>query len=256
MSIFEAVSLGIVQGLTEFFPVSSSGHLVLFQSLFGIEEPQLAFDIFLHLGTLAAVVIFFSKDIIALFSADRRKLFFIIIASIPTFIIGALFKDIVEEFFSAPVIVAYMLLVTGLWLIFAHISTSRARPDDTKPLGIFNSLMVGIAQGVAVMPGISRSGSTIGTGIILGMDREEACRFSFLLSIPAVAGASVVKGHKIISSLFGPDTLLFIAGGLAAMITGFFSIKVLLKVIRGSSLAWFGAYCILIGSFLLIALTR
>lgn len=256
MSIFEAAVLGLVQGLTEFFPISSSGHLVLFQSLFGLDEPQLAFDIFLHLGTLASVIIFFRKDITALFKNDRQKLIFIIVASIPTFIIGALFKDVVEEFFCAPVIVGYMLLVTGLWLIFAHIASSRAVIGGGKPLGVFNSLMIGIAQGVAIMPGISRSGSTIATGIILGIDRVEACRFSFLLAIPAIAGASAVKAHKIVSNLLGPDTMVFLAGGIVAMVAGFFSIKVLLKIIRGKSIMWFGAYCIAAGTLLIITLSR
>ena len=195
MGIFQAIIFGIVQGITEFFPISSSGHLVILQALMGLKEPQLAFDIFLHLGTLLSILIFFRKDILRLFGEDKRLFLLLVIASIPTFIIGFLFKDTVERFFAMPKVVGSMLGLTGAWLVLASLYTKR-QPVKKGP-GILNSILIGIAQGVAIMPGISRSGATIATGILTGLDRELSFKFSFLLAIPAILGASILKAHEI-----------------------------------------------------------
>jgi len=245
MTIYQAVILGIVQGVTEFFPISSSGHLVIAQGLFGFKGPQLAFDILLHLGTLVAIVIFFWKDILGLFGKDRRLLYLLVLSSIPTFIIGLCFKDVVENFFGMPRIAGYMLVVTGLWLGSAAVYSAKKKAP--RGLGAANSIMIGIAQGIAVMPGISRSGATIATGILAGLDRELSFKFSFLLAIPAILGASAVKAHKIGAGLAAKDAVLFLAGAAAAMAAGLFTLKVLENLIKGNRLYLFSIYCVLAG---------
>jgi undecaprenyl-diphosphatase len=260
MNIYQAIILGIIQGITEFFPISSSGHLVIFQALFGLKEPQLAFDIFLHFGTLISIAIFFHKDIIDLFNLEgclrqpsrlyQSILFYIIIASIPTFIIGFLFKDAVENFFGMPKVVGAMLVVTGAWLIFASARSKRIRQPSN--LNFFNSIIIGIAQGIAVMPGISRSGATIGAGLATGLERENAFKFSFLLAIPAVAGACILKAHKITTIVAKGEALIFLAGGIAAAVTGLVTLRALLGLVKNNKLALFGIYCILAGLLAII----
>jgi len=245
MTVSQAVIFGVVQGITEFFPVSSSGHLALFQALFGLKGPQVDFDIFLHVGTLVSILIFFRKSIWSLFGKDRKTLFLLITASIPTFVIGFSFKDAVERFFLNPTVVGYMLIVTGIWLTLAAISVRKGAA--VKEPGILNSLAIGVAQGIAVMPGISRSGATVATGLMAGMEREAAFRFSFLLSIPAVAGATLVKACKIGHGIFGKDAVSYVSGGLVAALVGLWAIKVFLGIVKGNRLHIFGIYCILAG---------
>lgn len=254
MAPFEALILGVVQGLTEFFPISSSGHLVLLQALFGMKEPQLAFDVFLHLGTLCSILIYFRRDILWLFGKDRKTLIFIVAASVPTFIIGFTFKDAVERFFAMPRIVGCMMLATGALLIATSVYTRFRKAGTERKLGIGNAVMIGIAQGAAVIPGISRSGATIGTGILAGLNHHTAFRFSFLLAVPAILGATLLKAVKIGASLRGPEALSFIAGGVAAMVVGLFAIDVLLRLVRDNKLYLFGIYCILAGTAVIILL--
>lgn len=251
MTLYQAVILGIVQGITEFFPISSSGHLVLFQSMFGLKE-ELAFDIFLHLGTLVSIFIFFYKDIIGLFAKDRKTLLFLLIASVPTFMMGFLFKDAVEKLFSLPLAVGIALTINGFWLIFATVyAFSMERRGVKKELGILNSIIVGIAQGIAIVPGISRSGSTISAGMLSGLDKEKAFKFAFLLAIPAIAGASLLKAYKIGSDILNGDAIVYFAGAFTAMIVGIVSIKFLLKIVKNNKLYIFGIYCILVAGFII-----
>lgn len=255
MTLLQAVCLGAAQGVTEFFPISSSGHLVIIQHLLGLRDPQVAFDVFLHIGTLVSVVLFFHRDIIALFGKDRRMLMPLIAASIPTFIIGFFFKDIIEQYFGMPVFAGYMLLVTGLWLIAASVYASRTAGKKTVQVpGLAGSLLVGTAQGIAILPGVSRSGATIATGMLAGIEKEAACRFSFLLSIPAVAGASVLKIGKIGAGLTSAHALQFAAGGLVATVVGIISIALLLKIVNRGRLWIFGIYCFLAGVLIIIML--
>jgi len=253
MDIYHAVILGIIQGITEFFPISSSGHLVILQNLFGLEEPQMAFDIFLHIGTSAAVIIFFRKDILGLFRGDKKTLSLILIATIPTFIIGFFFKDAVEGFFRSVRIAGYMLIVTGIWLGLAS-RISHIREGKKKELGPANSVMIGISQGVAVIPGISRSGATIATAMLLGIDKEKACRFSFLLSLPAILGAAALKAHKISTHLASAEMLSYLAGGVVAMCAGLAAIKILLVMVRSDRFYFFSVYCLAAGILVLITL--
>ncbi|MFA4981651.1 MAG: undecaprenyl-diphosphate phosphatase [Candidatus Omnitrophota bacterium] len=250
MTITQAIILGIVQGITEFFPISSSGHLVALQGIFGLKESKIAFDIFLHFGTLVAVLAFFRKEILALFGKERKLLLFLVIASIPTFIIAIVFKDMAERLFAAPKVVGYMLLVTGAWLIASVLFSKKI--ETRKELTAADSILIGIAQGIAIIPGISRSGATIATGFLAGLDKELCVRFSFLLSIPAVLGAIVFKARKIAGALTGQDPLTFIAGGLAAMCVGLIAIKLLLKMARSDKFYMFGVYCIIVGLIVIV----
>ena len=249
MTIIQAVISGVVQGVTEFFPISSSGHLVLLHGIFGLKQSMIAFDIFLHFGTILSVLIFFRKDIVDMLQKDRMLLKFIIIGSIPTFIIGLLFKDIVENYFSMPRIVGLFLVITGLFLLFASLWAMYWKiVRRNRPLGYLNSIIIGLAQGISILPGISRSGSTIGAALMAGLSESNAVKFSFLLSIPAVLGANILKARQICGNLVSIDTAAFIAGGVSAMVTGFFAIKVLLIILNRNIFFLFGIYCVLMGA--------
>jgi undecaprenyl-diphosphatase len=252
MTVTQALLSGIIQGLTEFFPVSSSGHLALFQAMLGMKE-VMAFDIFLHFGTLISVVIFFRKDIIKLFTGDIKTLKFIIIASVPTFIIGILFKDVVESIFSSVRLVGAALIVTGLFLLVASFAAFRKRhAGGSKQLGALNSAMIGIAQGIAVIPGISRSGSTIGTALIAGLDDKTAIKFSFLLALPAILGANLLKVRHIYGNLVSVEAVPYIAGFIAAVLSGLAAIKLLYGILKNNLLYLFGIYCLLAGAAVII----
>jgi len=251
MSLVEAVILGFIQGLTEFFPISSSGHLVITQALFKIKEPQLAFDIFLHLGTLASVLVYFRRDIIDIVFKERRTAVMIIAASIPTLMMGLMFKDAVEELFIRPRLVGYAMFATGILLVATNIYIRRTAGRKFSKPGLLGSLLIGTAQGVAIMPGISRSGATICAGILTGLDKEFACKFSFLLSVPAIIGASIIKCGDIGSALSSTDLPAFVVGGITAMIVGLLSIKVLLGAVRKGGLFLFGIYCMVAALFIM-----
>ncbi|MBM4338000.1 MAG: undecaprenyl-diphosphatase UppP [Deltaproteobacteria bacterium] len=259
MNPFQAIFLGMVQGLTEFLPISSSGHLVFFQSLFGMKEPQLFFDIMLHFGTLLAVAIYFRRDISgiirgieSLVTGKRKneegiKLFFlIIVASIPTGLMGFLGKDWFESLFSRPSIVGGMLLVTGsfLWL------TRWVKREDRRleKMSWIDAILIGVAQGIAIIPGISRSGATISMGLFCGLNRELAGRFSFLLSIPAIVGATLLEIRKIQSV---SEISLPLIGMAVAFGVGLLSLTLLMRIIKTGNLSNFSYYCWAIGLLML-----
>ena len=266
MNTVEAIVLGAIQGLTEFLPVSSSGHLVLFQNLFGLKEPELLFDICLHVGTLAAVVVVFYRDILAIITAllqipqrmknaggllalcrvdpEIRMALLIVIGSVPTALIGLLFKEITDRLFGSTAIVGCMLIVTGslLWLT-RRIRTGGRPINQTTAKDAF---LIGIVQGLAILPGISRSGSTIATALFLGVDRKLAGRYSFLLSIPAIVGALVL-------GLDAPElhTTIpwgtIIAGSMVSAVVGWLALVILLRVVDRGQLHRFAPYCWLVG---------
>lgn len=247
MTVAQAVLLGAIQGLTEFFPVSSSGHLAILQAVFGLRE-MVAFDVFLHLGTLGAIGIYFARDIARLFTTDRSTLRLLALASVPTFIAGFFCKDAVEALFTAPRTVGAMLVVTGVVLGAATWYGRRAaRAGRTREPGPLSAFAVGVAQGIAIVPGISRSGATIAAGIFAGFEREKAFRFAFLLSIPAVGGATLLKAAKIGAALVGPDAPAFLAGGAVALAVSLATIGVLRRVVVADRLYLFGIYCIIAG---------
>jgi undecaprenyl-diphosphatase len=260
MNIVQSIFLGIVQGLTEFLPISSSGHLVFFQSIFGLKEPHLFFDIMLHVGTLLAVIVYFRTDIWEIIQGvtttligrekgkQGGKLFlWIILATFPTGLIGILFKDWFESLFSKPELVGIMLLVTGvvLWL------TRWAKKEGKKieKMGWMDSILIGIAQGLAIIPGISRSGATISTGLFCGLDRELSGKFSFLLSIPAILGATVLEFRKIES---GSEVWVSLVGMAIAFCVGIFSLNFLMKIIRMGKISNFSYYCWGMGTIIII----
>jgi undecaprenyl-diphosphatase len=270
MEVIQAVILGIVQGLTEFLPVSSSGHLVLFQHLFGMKEPELFFDICVHVGTLTAVILFFRKDLrdMAVSAARLSVLFFkkeisyhdlwkdpntkfvilIIIGSFPTGIIGLLFKDIAEKMFSSVFIVGCTLIITGTFLWLTRGINKKS--SDIKDFSAAQALIIGIVQGIAITPGISRSGSTIAAGLFLGLNREIAARYSFLLSIPAIMGAAIL-GLKD-AGIHSLDTAILI-GAVTAGIVGYLALTLLVYIVKKGQLYLFSPYCWLIGIIALFA---
>jgi undecaprenyl-diphosphatase len=256
----QSIFLAVVQGLTEFLPISSSGHLVFFQSLFGLKESPVFFDVMLHLGTLLSVAVYFRRDILTIIkgivSTLRRKeenqegtrlFLWIILASIPTGLMGLFFKDWFESLFSKPKIVGGMLILTGLilWL-------TRWAKKVGKPIGRMrwlDAILIGIAQGVAIIPGISRSGATISTGLFSGLDRELAGKFSFLLSIPAILGATLLefKGHGMASGLAIP-----LIGSAVAFGVGILALTLLIRIIKMGKIFNFSYYCCGMGIVMII----
>ena len=271
MTLIEAIILGIVQGLTEPLPVSSSAHLVIVPALIpGFHQPSVAFDVLLHLGTLLAVVFFLRRDIGALLvslmpgstqnnhatgsgagetAANRRMVLWILIATFLTGAIGVLFKDRIERLFESVEITACMLFITGILLFGSdRVKTNLRRKDD---MNLQDAIVLGLVQAVALIPGISRSGSTITFGIFRGLERETAARFSFLLSIPAIGGAAILKSADLMRLTTG-DLPALGAGFLTAAVTGFLSLKFLFVIINKTGLAPFAWYCWFIGSATLI----
>jgi undecaprenyl-diphosphatase len=266
LTTIEAIVLGIIQGLSEFLPVSSSGHLVLFQHLFGLKEPELLFDICLHVGTLMAVLIVFYKEILEiltallqipsrmkqaggllrLFQVDPaiRMALLIVVGSIPTALIGLVFKEMTDKLFGSILLVGCMLLVTGSLLWFTRNISGRGR--QVEKTWMKDALIIGVVQGLAILPGISRSGSTISTALFLGVDRKMAGRYSFLLSIPAIVGALVLgldtpELHTTI------PLMTILLGSIASALTGWLALVILLKVVDRGQLHRFAPYCWVVG---------
>jgi len=263
--------IGIVQGLTEFLPVSSSAHLVFMHELTGF-APNLAFDTILHVGSLVAVVAYFWKDIVEIIKSFfsslmdipkgqfkkgikedqfKKLAWFILIGTVPAGLAGVFFKDFFESLFSDITAVAFFLLVTGFLLWGSERVSRRINiKGDLKEMTVKNSLIMGTAQAFAIIPGISRSGATISSGLFLGMERELAARFSFLLSIPAILGAAIVQ-VKDISYGIDVNGGAFVAGFIAAAISGYLAIKLMLKLIKERNLLIFAYYCWIVGGLVL-----
>lgn len=266
MTIIQAIILGLVQGLTEFLPVSSSGHLVILQNFMGIGEGSLEFAIVLHLGTLLAVVIAYYKsiwnmvkefflmifDLITLKgplldkSKYRRYIVYIICASVPAGIVGVLFEDFISEKFGSLIIVGFTLLITGVLLVLGDVM-GKANNGHIEQLGPVKAFIIGIFQMFAITPGISRSGSTIVGGLLSGLKREEAIEFSFLMSIPAVLGSLLLKIKDIISIGASTSFISLIIGFLCAAIIGYFSIILLNSIVKKGKLYYFSIYCWIVG---------
>jgi undecaprenyl-diphosphatase len=237
----DALILGIIQGITEWLPVSSSGHLVLAQQYLGLRVPVL-FDVLLHLATLIVIFLVFRKDILEIlgalcrrdFKSEEGRLFlFIVLGSVPAALIGFTFRDALAAMFQSTLTVGAALLVTG----FILFSSGFARPG--KGLTWKNSLIVGVFQGLAIIPGISRSGATIGSGLLSGVGRERIVRFSFLLSVPAIIGATLFLLDDI--SLIDPAPMA--AGMLASILVGYFSLKLVIKTVLNRRFHLFAIYC-------------
>lgn len=256
MSWLEALILGIVQGLTEYLPVSSSGHLAIGSYLFGIEgADNLTFTILVHVATvLSTFVVLWSeidwilKGLFKFKLNDETRYFFnILVSMIPIGIVGVFFKDKVEEIFgSGLLIVGCMLLLTSALLIFSY----YAKPRPKEHISWKDALVMGIAQACAVMPGLSRSGSTIATGLMLGNKKESLAQFSFLMVIPPILGEAlldVLKAVKGEEAFGGIDTLPLVVGFIAAFVAGCLACKWMINIVKRGKLVWFGVYCIIAG---------
>jgi undecaprenyl-diphosphatase len=262
MSILEAVILGIVQGLTEFFPVSSSGHLVLLQKVFDIQEPSLFFDTMLHAGTLLAVFAVLWKDIWELLKKPIQPLtLYLILATLPVVIIAVLFGNEIEYAFMTGRFLGFSFLITSALLVTAEILSRRVKIENrkkAKDMKWNDALIVGLMQAIAILPGISRSGATISGALFRGLDRDFAARFSFLLSIPAILGAVLLHSKDLIQnttagiSEYSISAAAVISGTVTAAIVGFFAVKFMLKIIRERSLYGFAIYTGIIGLLVLI----
>ena len=270
MDILQAVIIGIVQGLTEFLPVSSSAHLVFAQKLLGVES-SLAFDVFLHLGTLIAVLWFFRWDIIKMlkswwlsigdilqgrfrdgFRQDpyKRLAWYVILATIPVGIVGVLFEDSVDALFAGALYVpAFFLFVTGTILYLSQRMTSGN--INLNNISAKESLIMGLGQACAILPGLSRSGTTIAAGLTIGLEKEFAAKFSFILSIPAIFGAFVFK-LKDIGSAMDANFLPIFLGFIVSIIAGYLAIKWMLDLIQNKSLDIFSYYCWAVGIIVFI----
>lgn len=248
MDIFQAVFFGAVQGLTEFLPISSSGHLVLIPWLFGWKDPGLTFSAALHLGTLLSVVSFFWKDWIDLFKRWRQPLLWlIVIGCVPAAVAGYKFDKLFEETFRAPFLVAVLLVSMGILLWIAELVSRKYRNLDE--LNLFDSLFIGSAQVLALMPGVSRSGITMTAGLFAGLKRETAAKFSFLLSTPIIAGAGLFKLKPVIMhGMSRHEAGVFVAGEAASAIVGFLSIKFLLRYLQHNDFYIFVWYRIAFGA--------
>lgn len=255
MEFLQAIILGLVQGLTEFLPVSSSGHLVLFQNLFGMKEATQAFTIILHVATLIAVFVYYWKDIWALIrNPFQRTTALLIAGTIPTVIIALLFNDTFDAVFGKGKFIGFNFLFTGLVLLYAD--SRRAGRKKIRNMSIFDALVVGTMQGVAILPAVSRSGMTISTCLARGMDRENAARFSFLLSIPAILGAMVltikdmVTGEVDLAEAMGIAPM--ICGFIVAAVSGYLAIRFMVDVIKKGRLKWFSVYVFILGAVLIV----
>lgn len=249
LSILDAIILGILQGITEFFPISSSGHLVLGQELLGLEAPELTdFNVLVHVATLFAVVFYFRQQLIDLFKGlikkdkEQIKLFWgLALGTVPAVLVAFTLKDAIEGTFltSKPVLAA--MLCTGLFFLAAEYFKTKS-PSKNNP-SIINAILIGVAQAVALIPGVSRSGSTLATGLFLKLDREKSAEFSFLLAIPAIAGAGLFTALDYTPN---PDAnyMAYLVGFAAALLAGYFSIAFLMKLYKRHSLNTFAFYLI------------
>ncbi|MGI6435670.1 MAG: undecaprenyl-diphosphate phosphatase [Syntrophomonadaceae bacterium] len=245
MTVIQALILGAVQGLTEFLPVSSSGHLVIFQHLLGLADTPLAFDVLVHMGTLIAVFVAFWSDIAALLRKPWSKLtFLIVVGCIPAGLAGVLLEPIFEEAFTSLLVVGVGLLITGAILMLSE-KWALARPGlkEIEETSYRDVLFIGLLQAIAIFPGISRSGSTISAGLLAGLERPFAARFSFLLSIPVILGAGLIHVKDLDSGTMASIPGAAIATGLfSAALFGYIAIKLVLHLVNKGRLSMFSWY--------------
>lgn len=273
LSVLEAIVLGVIQGLTEWLPVSSSGHLVLAQQHLGLEV-DVFFDALLHVGTLAVILVFYRETVLGvlagLFQApaahagggtlrevwwadERRRLaVLVLVGSIPTVAIGFAFEDLLVGFFSSTTAVGVGLLATGTWLYLVRYAPE---PEPRRP-GALDAVLVGLAQGLAIVPGVSRSGATIGMALQRRVERERAVRFSFLLSVPAIAGATVLQADAASLARAADAWAPYLVGTLVAALVGYAALWLLVRIVQRRGFTHFCWYCWIVGAVVLgLALT-
>ncbi len=258
MNILEAIILGAVQGITEFLPVSSSGHLVLLQKIFGIHEPTLLFDTMLHAGTLVAVFVVLWSDIWAILKKPVQKMTgLLILATIPTVIAALFFNDFIEEAFHSAKYLGFSFFITAIALVVSDFLSKRPgelRGEDK--MNWLDALIIGIMQAVAIIPAVSRSGMTLSGALSRKLDRELAARFSFLMSIPAILGALVFQLKDFAGAGDSAETGIGIipmaAGTITAALVGFLAIRFMLKIVKSHSLKGFAVYVSILGALIII----
>jgi undecaprenyl-diphosphatase len=268
MELTKAIFLGMIQGLTEFIPVSSSGHLVIVEHLLKVKMTGVSFEVCLHLGTFLSVVVIYWKRLVRMVKATALKMYslfsgrfdktlkddwklsyLIILGTIPAGILGVALKHQIENAFSSISLVAVMLGITGVILWLSGLAKTKK-----ENVGLLDTIVIGLAQGFALLPGISRSGMTISAGMVRGIDKPKAAEFSFLLSLPAILGASVFEfSGLVVEREFLFDNIVFyLTGFLTAFIFGYIAIRLLLKVIQKGKFRYFGFYCLIMAISVLL----
>jgi undecaprenyl-diphosphatase len=264
MDLWESFLLGLIQGITEFLPISSSGHLVLGQYFLGLQnDGGITYEIVVHFGSLVSITVYYRKEVLELLRSgigmlikpgifltpssmtkDQQLVGFILISMIPALLVGLLLKSTIEGAFESPVWVSAMLLVTGVLLL-----STKFVKKGSGGVGLKHAVGMGLAQAVAILPGISRSGSTIAIGQHLGLNREECARFSFLMVLPVIAGAMILELGDIGSSGMSVDVPVLVTGFLTSAISGYFALSFLIHVIKKFGIQWFAVYCFGLGIF-------
>jgi undecaprenyl-diphosphatase len=268
LNILEALVLGATQGLTEFLPVSSSGHLVLVPELFNLSTPTVGFDILVHLATLLAALVYFRRDVqkivIALVAPSRmsspevklwRRLFlWIVVGSVPAAIAGFGFSKFFESTYMSTMATGIFLLVTSALLLGSDYALGRVRREPAKlgKMTVPDALIIGCFQALAIAPGLSRSGSTIAAGVFLGFDRSTAARFSFLLSIPAILGAFLASLTGVGGGFVGASGWVYLVGALTAAVTGLLAVFLLMRYVKNHRLTLFAVYTAILGVFTIV----
>jgi undecaprenyl-diphosphatase len=253
MSFWEIIILSIIQGITEFLPVSSSGHLVIATNLFGMTNPEtnLLLVVLLHLASLVAIIICFYEEIIDIITGNFGVLFLVIIGTIPAGLIGFFFSKYIEQLFTKPLLVGIGLMLTGVYMILSELHW-KCSPTTLEHASLKQVLWVGIAQAVAIIPGISRSGLTLATGLFNGWEKKAAIKFSFLLAIPVIGGASLLKlkDFSKLSVSFQPIPILI--GFIICLGVSLLSITFLVRMVRRGHLSYFAWYCLVVGLLVII----
>ena len=253
--MLQGIILGIIQGLTEFLPVSSSGHLVLFQRVFGLKEGVLTFDVAVHLATLISVAAVLRGDIAAILKKPFGKLPLLVIAgTIPTLFIGAVFGGLFKKLFESGISLGFEFILTGLVLLYAD--RVRGRNKGIDEMKYSDAGIIGIAQGIAILPAVSRSGFTIAGALLRGLSKETALKFSFLMSMPAILAATAKDMYDYLGAgggfANGPEIWPLLAGMLAAAVSGYFAVRFMLKVFSKASLKVFSYYVFALGAIVLV----
>lgn len=268
MELVTPILLGLLQGATEFLPVSSSGHLVLAEAFFNIHEASMAFDVALHMGTLLAIIVYFRKEFLALFRAmvrpdrsdetvraNQHLALLLIVATIPAAVVGKIFGDHIEATMRQPVVVAFTLAGLGVVLLWAEKIGRRNR--SFHELTLLDAVVIGLAQMCALIPGVSRSGITMTIGLFRHLDRPTAARFSFLMSAPIIAGAGLLNLIKILKQGFPPgQEMFFLSGFIASAISGYIFIAFLMRYIQTRSFAVFAYYRVALAGVVVLVMLR
>ncbi len=256
MTELQALVLGLVQGLTEFLPVSSSGHLAVVKELFGVDVDNLSFEVVVHAATVLSTIVAFRKEIFDLLKGffkfqnnpQTQYLLKIGVSMIPIFVVGVFFKDAVTEIFGAGLtVVGIMLLVTAVLLVLGeYLSKRQAVRSATKELGYKEAFIIGLAQSVAVLPGLSRSGTTIATGLMLGVDKKSVAQFSFLMVLVPILGEAFLElvSGELSMAASGISTTAVLIGFVSAFVSGYIACRWMIRIVQKAKLRYFSIYCI------------